>query len=45
MAIIEDPRHHSRQRPAGASAFCLASVLAGLVVIALLVNLLASLLI
>ena len=44
MALAEDPRDHIRRRPLGQSALCLGTVLAGLVVIALVLNILASLL-
>jgi hypothetical protein len=45
MALAEDPRRHIRQRSLGQSTLCLGTVLAGLVVLALALNLLAGLLI
>lgn len=42
MAVIEDPRRPAPPRPLGQSALCLGVVLAGLVVVAMLVNLAAS---
>ena len=48
MALAEDPRDHIRHRslgsrPLGQSALCLGTVLAGLVVIALVLNIVAGL--
>ena len=45
MALAEDPRDHIRRRPLGQSALCLGTVIAGLVAIALVLNIVAGLLI
>ncbi|MBI1686527.1 hypothetical protein [Caulobacter hibisci] len=44
MALAEDPRRHIRQRSLGQSTLCLGTVIAGLVVIAIALNILAGLL-
>lgn len=44
MALAEDPRDHIRRRPLGQSALCLGTVIAGLVAIALVLNIVAGLL-